>query len=108
MYTARFPEWSDRRQISPAGGAEPHWRQDGKQMVYLAGDGKLMSVDVKPGAELETGAPVVLFESGIRPNGTLEQFSMSPDGTKFYIPVPVEEGEKPMTVVLNWWTRHRK
>jgi Tol biopolymer transport system component len=108
VYTARFPEWTSRRQVSPAGGMQPHWRADGRQIVYVTGEGKLMSLDIKPGADLEAGAPVELFNSGIRSNGTVEQFSMSPDGTKFYIPVPVEEGEKPMTVVLNWWAGHRK
>jgi hypothetical protein len=67
-----------------------------------------MSVDVKPGAELETGQAVALFDSGLRPSATIEQFCMSPDGTKLYIPVPVEESEKPMTVVLNWWPRPHK
>jgi hypothetical protein len=87
---------------------QPHWRQDGRQIVYLANDGKLMSVDVKAGTELETGQPTALFDTGLRAVGTVEQFSMSPDGTKFYIPVPVEEGEKPMMVVLNWSSRYRK
>ena len=84
------------------------WRGDGKQIVYLTGEGKLMSLDIKPGADLEAGAPVELFNSGIRASGSIEQFSMSPDGTRFYIPVLVREGEKPMTVVLNWWAGHRK
>jgi len=108
VYTARFPEWTSRRQVSPAGGMQPHWRGDGKQIVYLTGEGKLMSLDIKPATDLEAGAPVELFNSGIRSSGSIEQFSMSPDGTRFYIPVPVEEGEKPMTVVLNWWAGHRK
>jgi eukaryotic-like serine/threonine-protein kinase len=108
VYTARFPQWTDRRQISPSSGMQPHWRQDGRQIVYLAIDGKLMSVDVKAGAQLETGQPVVLFDSGLRTSGTVEQFCLSPDGTKIYVPVPVEEGGKPITVVLNWWARARK
>jgi Tol biopolymer transport system component len=108
IYTARFPEWNDRRQISPSSGMQPHWRQDGRQIVYVATDGRLMSVDVKRGVELETTQAVVLFDSGLRPSPTIEQFCMSPDGTKFYVPVPVEESEKPMTVVLNWWPRPHK
>jgi hypothetical protein len=55
-----------------------------------------MSVDVKPGPELETRHAVALFDSGLRPSGVLEQFCMSPDGTKLCVPVPVDESEKPM------------
>jgi Tol biopolymer transport system component len=108
VYIARFPEWTGRRQISPSGGVQAHWRQDGRQIVYVATDGKLMSVDVKPGSELEAGQPVALFDSGLRPSGTVEQFCMSPDGKTFYIPKAIEEGGKPITVVLNWWARGRK
>jgi hypothetical protein len=51
-------------------------------------------VDVKPGAKLEAGR---------RPSDTIEQFCLSPDGKTFYVPKAIEEGGKPITVVLNWW-----
>ena len=67
-----------------------------------------MAADVKPGTTLETGTPYLLFETHIRPSGTVEQFSMSPDGTTIYIPDPVQETEKPMTVVVNWYPQNRR
>ena len=108
VYTARFPDFTDRRQVSSSSGVQPHWRQDGKQIVYLTLDGKLMAMDVQRGETLETGTPYPLFETRIRASGTVEQFCMSADGTQFYLADPMEEGEKPMTVVLNWPTQLRR
>jgi Tol biopolymer transport system component len=108
VYTARFPEFTERRQVSSNSGAQPHWRQDGKQIVYLSMDGKLMAVDVKQGTTLETGAPYLLFETRLRASGTIEQFTMSPDGTMFYLPDPAQETEKPITVVVNWPAQNRR
>jgi len=34
-------------QITAQGGIEPKWRRDGRELYYLAFDGKLMSVPVK-------------------------------------------------------------
>jgi Tol biopolymer transport system component len=108
VYTARFPDFTERRQVSSNSGAQPHWRQDGKQIVYLTMDGKLMAVDVKQGPTLETGTPYLLFETRLRASATVEQFSMSQDGTMFYLPDPAQEAEKPMTVVLNWPAQSRR
>jgi Tol biopolymer transport system component len=101
-YIARFPQWDERRQISTDGGMQPHWRQDGREIVYVTQDGRMMSVGVKAGASIEPVPPVVLFNSNLRPNGVIEQWTMSRDGSKFYVLSNIQEGEKPITVVVNW------
>ena len=51
-------------QISTAGGAQPRWRGDGKELYYMAPDGKLMAVEVKATSEsFEHGTPQALFQS---------------------------------------------
>ncbi len=52
VYTAAFPDFSNRRQVSRDGGARGRWRGDGKELFFLGLDGKLMSVEVKEGAIL--------------------------------------------------------
>jgi len=101
-YIARFPQWDERQQISTDGGMQPHWRQDGREIVYVAQDGRMMSVGVKAGASIEALPPVLLFNSNLRPNGVIEQWTMSHDGSKFYVLSNIQEGEKPITVVVNW------
>jgi Tol biopolymer transport system component len=55
VYVAAFPSFPQKRQLSAGGGAHPQWRGDGRELYYLAPDRRLMAVDVRSGATLETG-----------------------------------------------------
>ena len=46
-----------------AGGEQPRWRSDGKELFYLAPDGKIMAMPVTIGASFDAGAPVALFQA---------------------------------------------
>jgi eukaryotic-like serine/threonine-protein kinase len=94
-------------QISTAGGAQPRWRGDGKELYYMAPDGKLMAVDVKAAPEsFQHGTPHALFASRAdAPTGAISwSYVPSPDGNRFLIRTPAaESAESPMlTVVVNW------
>ncbi len=105
VYIASFPAFADKRQVSNAGGGEPFWRKDGRELFYLSPDGKLMSVEIKAGATLESGAPKVLFQTRIQVNLGLDQYSPSADGQKFLLIEPVGDSDArptPITVVLDW------
>jgi Tol biopolymer transport system component len=102
VYVASFPKFTDRRQISTSGGGQAIWRKDGKELFYFGLDGKMMAVDVKAGATIETGVPKVLFETRLRPAPTLDQYAVTGDGKRFIVTEPVEESAKPTTVILNW------
>ena len=58
-----FPDPNRGRwQITAQGGTEPKWRRDGRELYYLALDGKLMAVPVKADRAFEAGTPSPLFE----------------------------------------------
>ena len=40
-------------QISTAGGSQPRWRGDGKELFYVAPDRKLMATEVKSTGDIE-------------------------------------------------------
>ena len=68
-----------------------------------------MSVDVKPGAAFEAGAPRLLFQPRV-PSINLTTFrnhyTVSPDGQKFVVvTVPQDQSMAPLVVVLNWMPR---
>jgi eukaryotic-like serine/threonine-protein kinase len=84
--------------ISAAGGSAPRWRGDGKELVYLAPDGKLMAVEITPGAERRAATPAPLFQT---PPGTIVG-DMAADGKRFLLVTPVGSASAPFTVVLNW------
>src|SRR5207253_724781 len=46
IYVQTFPASDFRVHISMAGGVQPIWRTDGKELFYLGLDGRLMAVDV--------------------------------------------------------------
>jgi eukaryotic-like serine/threonine-protein kinase len=60
VYVQSFPEPAFRSQVSVAGGSQPRWRRDGKELFFLATDRKLMAVHVKTAPAFEAGVPVAL------------------------------------------------
>ena len=106
VYVRRFPGASGRWQVSTHGGAQPWWRRDGKELFYLAPDGKLMASSVKTGRlTFETGTPEALFNTGITTSfvDRRNQYVVTRDGQRFLVNVSAEdENSAPITVVLNW------
>jgi hypothetical protein len=85
--------------VSRGGGTAPRWRGDGREIFYLAPDGKMMAVDVSPGQEFKVGAPTPLFQT---PAGAIVG-DVTADGKRFLLIAPVgPSGSVPFTVVLNW------
>jgi eukaryotic-like serine/threonine-protein kinase len=102
VYVASFPTFEEKHQLSSGGGSQPLWRGDSKELYYVSPDGKIMSVEIKPGATLQTGAPKILFESRLRPDPLLDQYGVTNDGQRFLVAEPLQLAPKPITVVLNW------
>jgi serine/threonine protein kinase/Tol biopolymer transport system component len=85
--------------VSRGGGAAPSWRGDGKELFYLAPDGKMMAVEVTAGPEFRGGTPAPLFQT---PSGT-SVGGVTADGKRFLLVTPVgPSAAAPFTVVLNW------
>jgi Tol biopolymer transport system component len=84
--------------VSTSGGCLPRWRRDGKELYYLARDGKLMTVEVNGGATFEVGPPRALFE--VEAGGG---YDAAADGQRFLVRLPLEETvSSPITIVVNW------
>ncbi|MBI3427487.1 MAG: serine/threonine-protein kinase [Acidobacteria bacterium] len=90
-------------QVSIKGGDQPRWRNDGKELFYVAADGKLMAVAVQSqGAAFKPGAPNELFD--LRALKTAGRgYEVSSDGRKFLLVTNLEDAATaPFTIVLNW------
>jgi Tol biopolymer transport system component len=60
-----------KRQVSIAGGTQPAWRADDKEVFYLGADGKMMSVSVELGtASFKLGKPIPLFQTRLESDGS--------------------------------------
>lgn len=85
--------------ISKGGGTDPRWRGDGKELFYVAANGKVMSVDIRAKPVFRPGEPRALFQLplGFRAG------DVTADGRRFLIGVPVaQSASTSFTVVLNW------
>jgi Tol biopolymer transport system component len=99
-----FPDGGQKRQISTTGGSQPRWRRDGRELYYLALDGKMMAVDITTsGQKIDSSTPRVLFDSGLTVDPQRDQYAVTPDGQRFLILKAVADAAPtPITVVVNW------
>jgi eukaryotic-like serine/threonine-protein kinase len=110
VYVRPFPPEEGKWKISTAGGEQPRWRRDGKELFYVAPDGTITAVAVKsmPGPRLafEAGVPTPLFESHIVATGTnldnVFQYDVTGDGQRFLVVTNSAATTTPLTVVVNW------
>ncbi len=107
VYLQPFPGPGQKTVVSANGGTQVRWRGDGKELFYVAADGRLMAVPVKtrPGESLDVGNPSPLFLTHI--GGGLQsinsrQYVVSPDGQRFLMNTMVETAASPIAVILNW------
>jgi Tol biopolymer transport system component len=104
VYVQSFPGPGGKWQISSAGGSEPHWRADGKELYYRSPDQKVMAVDIALGATAEAGAPRGLFTVHLDTGLARNRFLPSKDGQRFLLVATTRrEAMTPTTVVLNWF-----
>jgi Tol biopolymer transport system component len=96
-YLARSPALADKVRVSRTGGLFPRWRADGRELFYLAPDGALVAVPVRPGTTAFGEARTLFRVQGRRWAG----FDVTPDGQRFLAVVPEVVGsEQPLTVVV--------
>ena len=112
VYVSPFPGFASKWQVSRGGGEEPRWRRDGKELFYLAPDGKLMAADVKVGNGFEAGFPAALFVTHLRqPISAMDFYSydVTADGQKFLVNTKVDASNSaPLSVILNWFSEMEK
>jgi eukaryotic-like serine/threonine-protein kinase len=102
VYVVPFPGPGDKIQLSINGGRFARWRQDGKEIFYVAADQKLMAValDGSTGA-LTPRAPVPLFQ--IDPIARDWPYDVSGDGQRFIVNTRIKQMTgTPLTVIVNW------
>jgi dipeptidyl aminopeptidase/acylaminoacyl peptidase len=89
------------RRVSASGGSLPRWKGDGKELLYLADNGNLVSVATQLTGELQLSSASVLFTANPPPR----DFDVSRDGRRFLF-LEGGQGDIPrsvdLTVVANW------
>lgn len=96
VYVVPFPDVTDRWQVSTEGGASPHWRADGKEIIYGSGN-RFMATEVSArGGEMVVGRTSALF--GIEDG---RDYDVARDG-RLLVTIRTSQQSAPPTLVLNW------
>jgi serine/threonine protein kinase len=108
VYVQPIPPNGAKWQISSAGGSQPRWRPDGKELFYAAPDRKLVAVPVKIDSSFAAGVPVALFEGIELLDLAVDRaltYRPAADGQRFLVSAAAggdAAAATPLTVVTNW------
>jgi eukaryotic-like serine/threonine-protein kinase len=107
VYVRPFPASEGKWRISTAGGEQPRWRGDGRELFFVGADGRLMAVAVNASAgspSLEVGAPAPLFDAHIAQGARyVYDYDVTADGKRFLVTTNnAAASTLPLTVVVNW------
>jgi Tol biopolymer transport system component len=103
VYVQSFPPGSQRWQISNAGGGEPQWSRDGRELFYLSGD-QLMVVPIAArGGGIQADLPRALFRVSVEQVNRRNKYLVADNGQRFLVAEPTAQ-TAPMRVVVrvNW------
>jgi len=110
IYVQAFPGPGTPLRVSTEGGAQVRWRPDGRELFYVALDGRLMAAPVQRRADgqLDVSIPIPLFATHIgrviTPVGA--QYVVSPDGQRFLMNTVVKDSSPtPIRLIVNWRPR---
>jgi eukaryotic-like serine/threonine-protein kinase len=111
VYVRPFPDVTNGQWIvSTAGGTEPVWARDGRELFYRSPRGAVMRVPISAGTSWKAGSPTQLFET---PSYVFEargqrSYDVAPDGKRFVMLKNAETSGPRSTpprivVVQNWF-----
>jgi hypothetical protein len=112
IYVRRFPGPGSAQQVSLGGGSQPRWSRNGRELFYIAPDGRLMVVPIAidlAAHTLEASAPRPLFQTHLATGANIPpavaskaQYVVAPDG-RFLMNIAVEGAPAPpISVALDW------
>jgi hypothetical protein len=95
VYIDAFPKPGSRIRVTTAGGTEPRWRRDGRELYFRRGS-EIHAVEL---AGHEVRSTARLFDTGV----TIRSYDVSADGKRFLLNLPASSAApRPATLVVNW------
>ena len=76
IFVASFPSFQYIQQVSVGGGAQPRWRVGGRELFFIDYQGGMMSATVERGSPPKIGVPRKLFDTGLIPDPTVNQYAV--------------------------------
>ena len=108
VFVARFPEFSESRQVSRGGSTEVFWSKNGEELVYLDADGTgVWAVSIATEPTLRLGTPELVLETEISSTPMGSTVGVAPDG-RFVLAVPDREASAGLAILTKHWTEELK
>jgi eukaryotic-like serine/threonine-protein kinase len=115
IYIQRFPNSARKLRVSVAGGREPEWRGDGKELFFVASDATLMAAPIRGDETLEVATPRALFNLGpqrgtaFAQGGMMSFYDVTRDGRRFLVERLLDaSSHSELKVVVNWTAALKK
>jgi DNA-binding helix-hairpin-helix protein with protein kinase domain len=80
------------------------WNPNGRELFYISPDQQMMVMPVPAGPVFQVSVPRPLFPVRVSiPSGPRNHYSVTPDGSSFYVVSPLGgQTTNLTTVVINW------
>ncbi len=101
IYATSFPHPEGVVQVSIAGGANPAWSADGRELFYFQGN-EFIAVTITTDPEFRVAGRRTLFEGSFRQYRWQRQYDVHPDGQHLVMISDPPGGH--LEIILNWFT----
>ena len=112
VYVTSYPDTRGRWQISTAGGRQPAWSRDGRELFYRDFNGALIAVPVTRSPTFAAGPGRKLFQdaayAGAGPSLSDRTYDVSLDGRGFLMIRMNAPPRRHLAVVQNWFDELRR
>jgi eukaryotic-like serine/threonine-protein kinase len=107
VYVTPFPGPGATIAVSAAGGSDPRWRSDGKELFYIGNDRSVVAVQIRESAhEFVVVSSHALFRLSLPDN--VGFYDVTSDGQRFLVNTRTHlEQAAPLTVITDWPSQFR-
>jgi Tol biopolymer transport system component len=103
VFVQPFPPDGRRWRISSAGGRQPMWRADSRELFFVSDQRRFYAVSLPdPPQSFDTAVPRPLFEMRANVYNTRNSYVPSQDGQRFLVNLLLDTPDAPISVVYNW------
>ena len=116
IYVRPFPPAPGQWQVSIAGGVDPRWSADGRELFFIeqgSGAPTILAAPVSTQSGFTSGQPTRLFAwPNLKVDGSLPNYDVFPDGEKFVALEPAQGSDREVEratirIVENWYEEFR-
>jgi Tol biopolymer transport system component len=96
--------------VSKAGGGSPRWRADGRELFYIAGDGRINVVGFQAGPNPTLSEPRTVTTNPVNPEPfghdsfQPTRFDVAPSGDRMIVQTPPAVEAYSLTLIQGWQT----